>query len=804
LTFRIPESKEDAIEGKISIIFFRNEGAGDLVLDFKGRSISNVSVGKEFINAKFENEHLIIPEEELANGYNSVTIIFFAGDQALNRNDDFLYALFVPDKASSAFPCFDQPNIKARYNLSLIIPKEQIAFANYSIKKKKPYGEFEHYAFNETAPISTYLFSFGVGKFESITETIDGREMTLYHRETDTDKIAKNAPICFDLHAKALAWLENYTGIPYPFEQFNFALIPAFQFGGMEHPGAIWYKARSLFLDDNATVNQKMARNSLIAHETAHMWFGDLVTMEWFDDVWLKEVYANFMAAKMVNPNFPEIDHDLRFLLRHQPAAYGEDRTIGSHAIQQQLDNLNEASLLYGRIIYQKAPVVMNQLESIIGEKEFQSGLQEYLKTYKFGNATWDDLIAIMDKRTDLDLNKWSQTWVKESGMPHYKANIKLDGDKISSYSIDLVNKTSEGNIWQQNTILNITTGNQTTNLAVELFDQNNPIEYLSSHHIPDYIIPSISEKAYGYFELDERSQDFLLTNVYNIKDDLSKSSAWFSLWESFLRNKIGTDQMMQTVINALPHESDVQGLSSRLGYLRTMYWGFLNNEQRISNHRNLADSIWQLMNKVSDKGRKKVLYDTFINIAESDQDIARLKGLWNKSTKIKGLELSENDYTTLAYQLAVRQVDDSENILNKQLERITNPDRKAEMAFVIPALSADPVVRDTFFAQLKNKEGRQKESWVLTALGYLHHPLRAVSSEKYIKPSLELVQEIQQTGSIFFPQRWVGSTLGGHRSASAVNIFDTFINSLPEDYPIKLKNKILMQGDMLKRKTVY
>ena len=802
ITFRIPENKEEAVEGRVMIIFHRTAEAGDLVLDFKGRSITNVSVGAEHINgAKVENEHLIIGEDKLVSGYNAVSVEFFSSDEALNRNDDFMYALFVPDKASTAYPCFDQPNIKARYTLYLVVPEEMVAFSNYSVRNIKNAAGFDNYTFNETAPISTYLFSFGVGHFQSITETVDGREMTLYHRETDADKVAKNAPVCFDLHAKALAWLEDYTGIPYPFEQFNFALIPAFQFGGMEHPGAIWYKARSLFLDDNATVNQKMARNSLIAHETAHMWFGDLVTMDWFDDVWLKEVYANFMAAKMVNPNFPEIDHDLRFLLRHQPSAYGEDRTAGSHAIQQQLDNLNEASLLYGRIIYQKAPVVMNQLESIIGEKEFQLGLQEYLKTYSLGNATWDDLIAIMDKRTDLDLNKWSQAWVKESGMPHYKANVKLDGDEIESYSIDLINKTSGGNIWQQNTTLITSTGNSITSIDLSLFGQNNPIEPLSGITTPDFIIPSVSEKAYGYFELDKKSEDYLLENVHNIKDDLTKSSAWFSLWESFLRNKISADQMMQTVITALPYENDVQGLTSRLGYLRTIYWGFTNDQERQSKYLELGESIWQLMNKVSDSGQKKVLYDAFANIALQESDVARLISLWNKTTTIKRLTLSENDFTNLAYQLAIRGVDEAEDILNQQLERISNPDRKAEMAFVIPALSSDQIVRDEFFEQLKNKEGRLKESWVLTALRYLHHPLRAKSSEKYIKPSLEIVQEIQQTGSIFFPQRWVGNTLSGYSSEAAVGIFEEFVNSLPADYPDKLKNKILMQGDMLKRR---
>ena len=170
----------------------------------------------------------------------------------------------------------------------------------------------------------------------------------MFHRETDERKVARNRDAIFDLHARALAWLEEYTGIPYPWGKFDFVLIPSFQFGGMEHPGAIFYNASTLLLDESATQNQLLGRANTISHETSHMWFGDLVTMRWFNDVWMKEVMANFLAAKIVNPSFPEINHDLRFLLSHYPSAYGIDRTAGANPIRQNLANLDEAGTLYG------------------------------------------------------------------------------------------------------------------------------------------------------------------------------------------------------------------------------------------------------------------------------------------------------------------------------------------------------------------------------------------------------------------------------------------------------------------------
>ena len=169
----------------------------------------------------------------------------------------------------------------------------------------------------------------------------------------------------------------------------------------------------------------------------------------------------------------------------------------------------------------------------------------------------------------------------------------------------------------------------------------------------------------------------------------------------------------------------------------------------------------------------------------------------------IKDFTLSENEFTTLAYELAVRDVEGSDKILQEQLAKITNPDRKAAMAFITPALSNDEAVRDAFFESLTQKENRAKEPWVGRALQYLHHPLRAESAEKYIIPSLELVQEIQKTGGIFFPKRWSQTILSGHQSVPAAEAVHQFLTDLPADYSVKLKNKILQSADILERKAM-
>src|SRR5881296_2802264 len=437
LAFTIPVAPTAPITGKAVIRFNAKDVTRPLVLDFSPGAdhISSISVAGRPSHFRLVKDHIIIPSSELASEDNAVEISFRAGDASLNRSPDFMYTLFVPARAHLAFPCFDQPNLKARFALELTIPENWEAVSNAEETFREQLGDRVRTRYAETQPIPTYLFAFAAGKFQVETAERDGRWYRMFHRETDAKKVERNKNAVFDLHASSLDWLEKYTGIPYRFGKFDFVLIPSFQFGGMEHPGSIFYNAASILLEESATENQMLNRASTIAHETSHMWFGDLVTMQWFNDVWMKEVFANFIAAKIVNPAFPNVNHDLRFLVSHYPAAYSVDRTEGTHPIRQELENLDEAGSLYGAIIYQKAPIVMRQLERLAGADRLRDGLRAYLKQYQFGNATWLDLVRVLDELTPLDLTAWSRAWVEEAGRPSIRTEV--DGPHIAFVQSD-------------------------------------------------------------------------------------------------------------------------------------------------------------------------------------------------------------------------------------------------------------------------------------------------------------------------------------------------------------------------------
>ena len=803
LEFRIPAALADPVMGRAEIRF-QWRGEGPLLLDFASSPdrVGSIQVNdRDSVEVDLREEHLRIPGALLRPGENLVEVEFQAGDGSLNRNEEFLYTLFVPDRARWAFPSFDQPDLKARYTLTLHVPEGWRAVANGEMLEEVageplpggPAGTTVRFA--PTEPLSTYLFSFAAGRFVVEEAERDGRRFRLFHRETDSTKVARNLDAIFDLHATAVAWLEDYTGIPYPFGKFDFLAVPSFQYGGMEHAGAILYRASSLFLEESATQAQLLGRASVIAHETAHMWFGDLVTMRWFDDVWMKEVFANFMAAKIVNPSFPELNHDLRFLLAHYPASYSVDRTAGANPIRQSLDNLNEAGTLYGAIIYQKAPIVMRQLERLVGETALRDGLREYLTTYRFRNASWPDLIGILDRRSPLDLTAWSRAWVEEPGRP--TVTVEIAPAPRSRVTVRQSDPLGRGLAWSQPLGFTAVRDGRTITTDVRL--EGETASFGIGLEEPDFVLANGAGAGYGLFRLTPESRERLLADLPLVGEPIPRAVAWLSLWDELLEGAVDPAAFADLAQRAIESETEELLLSRILADLEATYWRFLTPAERASAGPAIERLLWSALERAQTSTLKASYFRTYARLGVTEEAVSRLEAIWREDLEISGLPLSEPDYTGLAYQLALRDVPEAEDILARQEERIDNPDRVARFAFVRAALSADPAARDRFFESLFDPANREREPWVLQAVGYLHHPLRAEGAVRYLLPSLELLEEIQRTGDIFFPKRWLDATLGGHASTEAAEIVRAFLAERP-DYPPRLRAKILQSADVLFR----
>ena len=787
IAFRIPSSMQERISGQETVTFRLNEKA-PVQFDFREdrAAVLGLKVNGKECGIDFRSEHLVIPGRALRKGENSVEVTFLAGDRSLNRHEDYLYTLFVPDRARTAFPCFDQPDLKGRFSLTLDIPADWEAVANGAETDHTVSDGRKRLTFRETPPLSTYLFAFTAGHWQKETRYRGAEPMSVYFRETDPARTAQVDDI-FSLVFQSLDWLEAYTGIPRPFEKYDFVIVPGFQFGGMEHPGAILFNDKRMFLNASPTTAEKLSRAELIAHETSHLWFGDAVTMRWFNDVWTKEVYANYFGARICTPMFPDVNVPLRDFRNFNLPAYAEDRTDGTNAIRRELPNLSSAGLIYGNIVYDKAPVVMRMLSGLLGEEAFRDGIREYLRKFLYANADWNDLITILDSRTERDLRAWSHAWVEEKGMPVLR--YSLDGNKLTVNQEDPLGR---GLIWPQQ----VSFGNASGETVVSLWSDAPEISAEIPAECPGILFPDPDALSYGWFRLNPQTAEAALKTLPSIRRPETRLSLLATLHENVLRGELDPASFTDVLGDVLRSESDPLVAGAAASYLKTL-----------SIHGPLAGSpvLEKLLgDTVSDPSLSPEIrltaFRTLAEVFRTEENLALMQRVFREGKGFRGINLSIRDYMSLACELAVRCPGQYQEIRDLQESRISNPDLLREFRFVVQAVVPEKEDRDAFFAALLEPENRRVEPWAESALAYLNHPLRQADAVPYIYPALEALPEIQRTGDIFFPKNWCVNLLRGHDSPEAAAELKRFLDAHP-DLPDLLKGKLLQAADHLLRK---
>lgn len=748
LSFTVPAEKSKPVYFDETLMFHWT-GDEDLQIDFQGEAgqlFSEVMVNDKTVPTVLKNEHIVIPAHCLVKGENSIVIGGYSGDKALNRSDDYLYTLFVPDHARSVFPCFDQPDLKAVFDLKLNIPEGWESISNETRK-----------------PIPTYLFSFTAGRFQVQWATRDGRLLKALYRETDPRKVAQ-LPVVFDQVALSLRWMEEYTGIDYPFEKYGFVVLPGYQFGGMEHPGCIQFNDQRIFLGPEPTPDEEMSRLNLIAHETAHMWFGDLVTMRWFDDVWTKEVYANFMADKIARENFPDINHDLAFVKSHYPLAMSTDRTEGTHPIQQPLDNMNKAGLLYGNIIYHKAPIMMSKLEKEKGADNLRDGLRSYLSRYAYGNASWDDLIVELDRfNPEHSAQSFSDVWVKQKGMPVINSNRMSDILRVRQtdpYGRNLV--------WKQGFDIGYVDENGNFCQQHIYMDDRDCILYVGYN---DGVFVNSNAEGYGQFNLRSEGISTMSEAWKTMADnDLSRYAAVLNLYENFHRGHITAGDLTKVLIEFLTHEKNELIASTTCSYISDLLPN-LDEKERDETERSLSD----LMENHSLQSVRQTLLRQLSLHAVSPTVVDKMDEIWKKQS---ATFLNHRDYMRMAYHLAIMQPDRWQQILDEQRGRLNNEDQRREFDFISRACNPDTLVQQQLFNELLRAENRRVEPWARDMLALLNDPTREPFSNRYLVPGLDALEEVQRTGDIFFPGYWLTGLLSGHHSNEARDIVRAWIET--------------------------
>ncbi len=333
---------------------------------------------------------------------------------------------FESTDARRSFPCWDEPSVKAVFEVTLVIPCELKAVSNMEIVSESDEGNGKtRLQFAETPIMSTYLLAFIVGDIACVEDTTpDGTLMRVWATRGNEDKGQFALETSIDL----LAYFNDYFGIPYPLSKLDHIALPDFAAGAMENWGAITYRETALLVDpENSSAITREVVAAIISHEMAHQWFGDLVTMAWWDDLWLNESFASWMGDKAVDDLHPEWDMWTQFLSHDTMSALSLDGLQNSHPIEQRVNNPDEIGQLFDAISYSKGGSILRMLEQYLGADDFQNGLNIYLNRHAHANARTRDLWNDLGEASGQPVADIMDTWTGQTGYPFLDADIKRD-----------------------------------------------------------------------------------------------------------------------------------------------------------------------------------------------------------------------------------------------------------------------------------------------------------------------------------------------------------------------------------------
>ncbi|WP_299165226.1 aminopeptidase N [uncultured Arthrobacter sp.] len=484
------------------------------------------------------------------------TALYSRSGEGLHRFEDpadgatYLYTQYEPADARRVFACFEQPDLKAPFRFHVRAPESWTVASNGAESNRDRHDDDSAtWHFEPTERISTYITTVLAGPYASVTDEWTGIvgegqmlsiPMSLYCRRSleqhlDPERI-------FDTTRRGLTYFHDLFRYPYPFGKYDQAFVPEYNLGAMENPGLVTFTESYVF-QSRATHTQYEARDNTIMHEMAHMWFGDLVTMTWWDDLWLKESFADFMGALAVAEALDSATSWVTFATRRKAWAYLQDQLPSTHPIVADIVDLEAAKLNFDGITYAKGASVLKQLVAYAGFDAFTSAARSYFREHAFSNTTLDDLLAALSTASGMDMSDWARRWLQTSGVPQLTAEVETDDDGvytsvvISQQALDPV--TSKPALRPHSVRLGLYSLDlngrllRTGSHSALLDGEHTNIPELVGVEQADLLLINDDDLTYAKLVFDERSLATLLSSADRLEEPLTRAVCLGALWSS-------------------------------------------------------------------------------------------------------------------------------------------------------------------------------------------------------------------------------------------------------------------------------
>ena len=639
-------------------------------IDACGKSVIKAEFNGKAFDPQFDGESFYLPPLEASNElYVELEAIYSITGQGLHRFQDpadgevYLYSQHQTADARRTYVCFDQPDLKATFTCSAIVPSHWEVISNNPVAAKTDLDGAKKWEFTTTPRISSYLTALVAGPYFKVESEYKGAKvvpMGLYCRKSLAPHM--DADELFDLTRRGFAAYEEEFGLAYPFDKYDQIAVAEFNAGAMENVGCVTFAENYFVFRSKVTDKDYNWRANIILHEMAHMWFGDLVTMTWWDDLWLNESFAEWASYFTMAKHTRFTNSWTVFNAERKNWAYRQDQLSSTHPISVDMYDLEAVRANFDGIAYAKGASVLQQLISYVGEDNFVKGLKQYFEKHAWGNTVLNDLIVELEATSGRDLTPWISTWLQTAGVNTFRPEITSDGETYQSVAIKqeapLVpagstelrpHRISIGLYDIAGSALNLR-----KRIELDVAGALTVVPELSGEKVSDLIFINDADLSYGKLRFDECGIATLKTHLGAIKDSLTRAVAWSAVWDMTRDGELSASDYVTIVLNALPSEDDVAVVATQNLQLVTAVELYAADKNRAALRTQLSNGLEKLLDGAEPGSDLQLQYvRAFAAAAHSPAHIERVRAILNE--KMAGVKVDANLRWTLINALVER-----------------------------------------------------------------------------------------------------------------------------------------------------
>ncbi|MFC0581551.1 aminopeptidase N [Micrococcoides hystricis] len=564
--------------------------------------------------------------------------------------ETYLYTQFEVPDARRVFPCFEQPDLKATFRFTVTAPENWVVVSNYPAETTEAGapGSTVH-RFEQTPAISTYITALIAGPYESVHDSLtssDGRQIPLgvYARASLMPYV--DAEEIFTLTKQGFEVFEKHYDWPYPFKKYDQLFVPEFNAGAMENAGAVTILEQYIFR--GPVPGSIIERRAItILHELAHMWFGDLVTMKWWDDLWLNESFAEFMSHLAAYENTSYDEAWTTFAAVEKNWAYRQDQLSSTHPIVAEIRDLEDVQVNFDGITYGKGAAVLRQLVAWVGQENFMAAVRSYLKKHAWGNTVLADLLGELEVASGRDLAEWSKSWLETSGVNTLAAECETDAHGvITGFQIRQTATEDYPTLRPHRLgigLYSVQDGrvSRVQQLEIDVDGELTSVDSLVGQQHPGIILLNDQDLAYAKIRLDEQSLENALAHLSSFDDSLPRAIIWTVLWNAVRDGELNPRVFLEQVAQHLGAETHPSLLSTVLNQSLTVLEQYVPYEQDRATRAWFAQKLYELSTTATPGSDAQLqFFTTFTRAACTPEQAQELHDLYKGCTSLPGLSI--------------------------------------------------------------------------------------------------------------------------------------------------------------------